>query len=186
MDYWVILYSLVCVLVGGGAVNFLYKRGQMIGAILALVLLILIFVFYGLRWFPDGNLNGSKRSDKPVAWPPIINVCPDFMVTWTDRTDNKVYCYDANNVYGLQRATGASPLVSNKTINSASGQSAYLIKDPSQATGATNVGTGAARWPLAAALSTNSNTVLTPAAALMRWEGIWNGGTLNTATIPLP
>lgn len=187
MDYWVILYSVICVLVGGGSVNFLYKRGQTMGAMILLVLLILIFIFYGQRWFPNGNLNGTRAAGEKVLWPPIVNMCPDFMVTWTDRTDgNKVYCYDANNVYGLQRASAATPLVSNKTINTASGQSAYLIKDPSQAASATDINTGAARWPLAAAFTNNSNSVLTPAAKLLRWEGVWNGGNIDATRIPLP
>jgi hypothetical protein len=50
MDFWVIFYSLICVVVGGGAVSFLYNRNQSIGAMIALVLLILIFILFGLRW----------------------------------------------------------------------------------------------------------------------------------------
>ena len=179
-----ILYSLVCIIVGGGFVSMLYNRGQQMGAMVLLVLLILVFLFYGLRWFPGGNLNGTK----PVAvvWPPIVNVCPDFMVSWTDKVTNKVYCYDAANIYGLQATTAAPPLQSGLTIGTASSQSAYLVKDPAQGSATSTLGAAPARWPLAAALSTNSSSVLTNAAKYLRWEGVWDGQNLTAAKAPLP
>ena len=184
MDFWVILYSLVCIIVGGGFVSMLYNRGQTMGAMVLLVLLILVFLFYGLRWFPNGNLNGTTPG--AVAWPPIVNMCPDFMVSWTNKSDNKVYCYDAANVYGLQTATAASPLSAGLTIGTASGQSAYLLKDPAIGTTTSTLANAPTRWPLVSALSTNSSTVLTSAAKNMRWEGVWDGQTLTAAKAPLP
>ena len=172
MDFWVILYSLVCVVVGAGTSSFLFKRGQSIAAMIALVLLILVFVFYGLRWFPGGNLNGSK----PAAgvWPPIVNMYPDFMASWVDPT-NKVYCYDAANTYGLKTST-ASGLISGLNINSVTGQSAYLLQNP---TGA-DVGT---KNPLQTTLTTNPTT-LTAGSPFVRWEGVWDGRSMNPKRIP--
>jgi hypothetical protein len=189
MDFWVILYSLVCVVIGGGAVNFLFKRGQTMGAIGVLVLLVAIFIFFGLRWFPGGSLNGSKP--KAQSWPPIVNMCPDFMVSWTDTTTRKVYCYDANNVYGLQTAASSPPMTSSLRIGTATGQSGYLIMDPLQnsAKRPTNLASDSATapyWPLAKMLSTTSSNVLTPIAKYMRWEGVWDGGILKADKIPLP
>jgi len=189
MDFWVILYSLVCVVVGGGAVNFLFKRGQTMGAIGVLVLLVLIFIFFGLRWFPGGNLNGSKP--KAQSWPPIVNMCPDFMVSWTNNADSKkVYCYDSNNVYGLQTAAVGPPLTTGLTIGTASGQSGYLIKNPIAAPKApANLAADSASvpyWPLAKMLSTTASNVLTPTAKYFRWEGVWDGGVLKADKIPLP
>lgn len=189
MDFWVILYALMCVLVGGGSVNFLFKRGQTMGAIGVLVLLVLIFIFFGLRWFPGGNLNGSKP--KAQAWPPIVNACPDFMVSWTDKSNSsKVYCYDANNVYGLKTAAEAPPMKSSLTIGTATGQSGYLIKDPVAATKApSSLSADSATspyWPLAKMLSTTASNVLTTTNKYMRWEGVWDGGVLKADNIPLP
>ena len=192
MDFWVILYSLVCVVVGGGAVNFLFKRGQTMGAIGVLVLLVLIFIFFGLRWFPDGNLNGSKPQAQ--AWPPIVNMCPDFMISWKDTSatgGNKLYCYDANNIYGLQTAPAAPPLVRPLTIGTATGQSAYLIKDPAANSGKAPANLAAdsgstAYWPLAKAMSTTASNVLTTTAKALRWEGVWDGVVLKANKIPLP
>ncbi len=188
MDFWVILYSLICIMIGGGGVTFLYKRGQTIAAMILLILLILIFIFYGLRWFPDGNLNGTKPPAK--AWPPIVNMCPDFMVSWKDLDTGKLYCYDANNVYGLQTALSSPPLAGNLIINRRVGQSAYLIKDPSQgakppATLAADIAT-APYFPLAKKLTDSSSDVLTTTAKYLRWEGVWDGHTLNSTRIPLP
>ena len=184
MDYWVILYSLICIVVGGGFVAMLYNRGQQIGSMALLVLLILVFLFYGLRWFPGGNLNGTMPGK--VTWPPIVNVCPDFMVSWTNKANGKVYCYDAANIYGLQAAAAAPPLQTGLTIGTASSQSAYLLKDPAQGSATSTLQAGSARWPLAAALSTNSSAVLTPTAKALRWEGVWDGQTLTAAKAPLP
>lgn len=193
MDFWVILYSLVCVVVGGGSVNFLFKRGQTMGAIGVLVLLVLIFIFFGLRWFPGGNLNGSKA--KAQAWPPIVNMCPDFMVSWKDTGasgNGKIYCYDANNVYGLKTAATALPMVGGSlTIGTATGQSGYLIKDPTRNGGKApdNLSADTATapyWPLAKSLSTTASNVLTTTARYMRWEGVWDGISLKAANIPLP
>jgi hypothetical protein len=162
----------------------LYNRGQQIGSMTLLVLLILVFLFYGLRWFPGGNLNGTKPG--AVAWPPIVNVCPDFMVSWTDKATNKVYCYDAANIYGLQTSTAAPPLQAGLRIGTASSQSAYLVKDPAQGAQTSTLAAAPARWPLASALSTNSGAVLTNAAKSLRWEGVWDGQTLTAAKAPLP
>ena len=183
---------MICVVVGGGSVNFLFKRGQTMGAIGVLVLLILIFIFFGLRWFPGGNLNGS--TNRPQSWPPIVNMCPDFMVSWKDTSatgNNKLYCYDSNNLYGLQTAATAPPIVGSLTIGAATGQSGYLIKDPTQngskaPTSLTTDSSTSPFWPLAKMLSTTASNVLTPAAKLMRWEGVWDGGVLKANKIPLP
>ena len=151
----------------------LYNRGQQMGAMALLVLLILVFLFYGLRWFPGGNLNGTKGAGA-VTWPPIVNMCPDFMVSWT-APDSKLYCYDAANIYGLQ-ASGP-PLMAGLTIDKASNQNAYLIKDPSDPNSTST---------LASKLTKASSEVLTNNAKYLRWEGVWDGQTLTAAKAPLP
>ena len=183
MDFWVILYSLVCVVVGGGFVSMLYNRGQTMGAMATLVLLLLVFIFFGLRWFPDGNLNGSKPGK--LAWPPIVNVCPDFMVSWT-APDKKVYCYDAANVYNLKTASAAPPLVSGLTIGTATNQSAYLVKDPTVGTTTSTLASAPTRWPLVNAMNKEANTVLTTAAKYLRWEGVWDGQNITATKASLP
>jgi hypothetical protein len=169
MDFWLIVYILICVVVGGYAVSTLYKRSQTIGAMISLVLLIAIFAFYGLRWFQGGNLKGTTKDGK-LPWPPIVNMCPDFMVTHKD-SSGKIYCYDAGNVYGLKSITDVTGLSSGLTINGISGQSAFLIKDPSSTSATT--------------LKSNMNTILTDSTAnKIRWEGVWDGQRTDTTRIP--
>ena len=177
MDFWVILYSLICVVVGAGSVSFLYKRDQSIAAMIALVLLILVFVFYGLRWFPGGNLNGTKPAGGP--WPPIVNMCPDFMASHVDSATNKVYCYDAANIYNMKTATAgtagtAGLAATSPTINGAT-QAAYLLQDPT----ATN------KNPLKTTLRNGASTLTQDSnGKYVRWEGVWDGRSVTTDRIP--
>jgi len=175
MDFWVILYSLICVVVGGGAVSFLYKRNQSIAAMITLVLLLLVFILYGLRWFPGGNLNGSQP--KAGSWPPIVNMCPDFMASWKDPMDSKVYCYDAANLYNL-KSTAVPTFTTTKKVNNVDGQSVILLQDPA--------GTApAAKNPLKDKLKTNpASMTATAATAAIRWEGVWDGRLVTADRIP--
>jgi hypothetical protein len=183
MDYWVILYTLICVVVGGSVVAFLYKRGQTMGSMVFLVLVLLVFIFFGLRWFPGGNLNGTKPQNVP--WPPIVNMCPDFTVTWTHPETKDIYCYDAANIYGLKTATGPAPVVaSNLTINGTSGQSGIKLKTGSNPQKFTKLSQDSAGtvWPILKSSNLNSMITSTPS---LRWEGVWDGRTLTPAAAPL-
>lgn len=177
MDFWVILYSLVCVAIGAGIASFLFKRGQSIASMIALVLLILVFVFYGLRWFPGGNLNGSKAAAQAAgSWPPIVNMCPDFMASWVDPVNKNVYCYDAAGIYS---STGGSALTgtnipSSLIVNGKAGVSGYLLQAPTATDAAT-------KNPLQTLFKTPSSVT---AGSLLRWEGIWDGRSANPTKIP--
>ena len=173
MDFWVILYSLICVVVGAGSVSFLYKRNQTIAAMIALVLLILVFVFYGLRWFPGGNLNGTKPAGGP--WPPIVNMCPDFMASFVD-SSNRVYCYDAANTYNMKTATaGSAGLAATSPMINGVSQAAYLLQNP----------TGADKNPLKTTLKNSATTITQDSnGKYVRWEGVWDGRSMTTDRIP--
>ena len=188
MDFWLIAYIVITIVIGSGLVAWLYKSGRNMGAILLLVLLILVFTFYGLRWFPDGNLNGSQPAAGGVAWPPIVNMCPDFMASWTDPVTKRVYCYDASNTYGLKTYAGAG-LTTGLTINNVPGQSAYLIKDPAQNTSAVTLRDDAngRRWPFLNLLLNNTTVLVSdPNGAKLRWEGVMNGTNIEVVKAPLP
>lgn len=184
MDFYFILYILVCILVGGGVVNFLYKSGQTTAALLSLGLLVLIYVFYYLRWFSGTN---SKGVDKPASWPPIVNMCPDFMTLY--KSGENVYCYDVNDTYLVKGYPGGSGFLSTgMTINSETGQSALLIKNNSANTGASSLqeDAGGARWPIFNLLK-NSSTSMTgdERGKFIRWEGVYDGRQINVNNAPL-
>ena len=77
MDYWFFLYIFIAVGICLGGVVFLIQSHRTLGGLLFLVGAILIFTFYGLRWFSGNVLRASKFDT--TSWPPVINLCPDFL-----------------------------------------------------------------------------------------------------------
>jgi hypothetical protein len=190
MDFSLIAYIVICVVVGGMFVSNLYKRMQSTAAMISLVFLILVFTFYGLRWFKDGSLKGST-ADPKAPWPPIVNMCPDFLVSWTDPNTKYIYCYDAANVYGLKTATDSTPFfVGQKlTINGVPGQSAFLIKNPNANKNATSLrmDPDGKRWPLLGAYSKDIRSITNMTnGQFIRWEGVWDGSSSTPDAAPLP
>lgn len=98
MDFFFILYVFICIVIGLGLFRFLTNSGRNWAAFLVLVLSILIFVFYGMRWF-EGTQSTFRYSG---PWPPSINMCPDYLVYFNN--DGKDTCVD---VLGVTR-TGST------------------------------------------------------------------------------
>jgi hypothetical protein len=174
MDYWFIAYIVICICLGGGAVSYMYNRDQTLGAMILLVLVIAIFAFFGLRWFKDGALKGSTASN--VQWPPIVNLCPDYMVavqgvaTSGTSTPVNTYCADPSGLYSALPDT-FYPLNSNAPSKG------IMIKDGMS--GATNP------FPKKAA-KTITEIVPGSGGPSVRWEGVYNGQTFSTALMPTP
>lgn len=169
MDYSLIAYILLSVVVGGYAVSTLYQRNQTIGAMISLVLLILIFIFFGLRWFQGGSLKGTKTDGK-TPWPPIVNACPDFMVSWKDSTGT--YCYDAGDLYSLKRApSGGSIAASLPITNQGNTESALRLTTTSTST------------PAPVTLKKDISDNVLRVSPTLRWEGVWDGQRLNSEKI---
>ena len=59
---------------------------------------ILIFTFYGLRWFSGNVLRASKFNS--TTWPPVINLCPDFLSLDPTKISGKnvMVCVDLSGV----------------------------------------------------------------------------------------
>lgn len=113
MNFNLILYIFLTIMIGIGGTTTLFQSGRVLAALLFLVGAILLFVFYGLRWF-----EGKKASGPEGQWPPIVNTCPDYLTHYkrtkaTGTTQNT--CIDtlgvARNAGALQRwpADGAAP-----------------------------------------------------------------------------
>jgi hypothetical protein len=192
MDFWLIAYIVVSIIIGTGASGFLYKRQQTVAAILTFILLLLIFIFYGLRWFSGGNLKGSQPGT--VAWPPIVNACPDFMISYK-ASDGKTYCYDVNNFYGLKVSTTSISNVSNTnlTYGALTGQNGYVILNPTATTtdlkGDKAATAGSRKWPLLTQFAVDPSSVVNADVnnRYMRWEGVWDGRNATPEKLqPLP
>lgn len=179
VNWYLVLYYIVCILIAANLAGWLYNRGQVIGAVLTIALLLLIFIFFGLRWFntsnqtttskcPDSDkkdiINGTSCDDKNT-FPPSVNLCPDFMVAYTE-PNGRVLCYDVNNTYDMKQATGGG-LLTGLTINGVGGQSAYT-----------------SGIDLANAINaTTSQLSSDPRAKYIKWEGVYDGNTVTTCRL---
>jgi hypothetical protein len=98
-SYSMIAYILLCIVIGLTTFTQLNKSGRTWTAILSLILFILIFVFYGLRWFDTSGPSAYKG-----VWPPLINMCPDYLVFF--RNGNRETCVD---MLGVSRTGALKP-----------------------------------------------------------------------------
>jgi hypothetical protein len=79
---------------------------------------ILVFVYYGLRWFSGVSLKATQVNYK--TWPPIVNMCPDFLTmhkrTIGGRTEN--VCVDLTGVSngGMQKLTDPNNVMNDNFV----------------------------------------------------------------------
>jgi len=71
VNWYMVAYILGSIIGLVYGTNYIYSTGQTRGVIFAIGALI-VLVYFGFRWF------GSKI-EKPKNWPPIINMCPDYL-----------------------------------------------------------------------------------------------------------
>ena len=92
MDFSFIAYIFVCIALGFGVFTQLSNSGRTWSGIIGLILFILIFVFYGIRWFRGT----SSVFNYSGSWPPIINMCPDYLVYFKNGAQDT--CVDLTGV----------------------------------------------------------------------------------------
>ena len=117
LNWNILLYLLVSILIVMNVVQFLISRGQTTAAGLSAVLILFVIYFYYVKFFtstipaPASSTSSASSTTCPGApapetcacegWPPIVNMCPDFMAAWKGG-DGETYCYDDKNTYGLR------------------------------------------------------------------------------------
>jgi hypothetical protein len=104
MNFAYIAYIFISIAIGLGGSMYLFRSERMIAAIIFLILSIFVFIFFGTRWFSSGNVIGTYTG----SWPPIINTCPDYLVSYNkpgvSATDPKIpACID---LIGISRTLG--------------------------------------------------------------------------------
>ena len=173
IHWYLLAYYVLGIMVIINVFNLLWDSGKRIAAAISAALLIMVFIFYSYRWFPSSVTSSStcSGSGTPSAapscgpWPPIVNMCPDYMVLWKDSAGTN-YCYDVNDTYSMKTYSGAG-LTTGLTINGAPGQSAYKHSD------------------LKTNLTSSSSTIRADVkGAYLRWEGVLDGLTVNTGKFP--
>ncbi len=169
MNLYMILYIFLTIAIGLGVSNYLYTSGRFLTTLLFFVGAILIFVFYGMRWF-----EGASALQKTVAWPPVVNQCPDYLTYYTriraDGTRQKT-CIDTLGV--SKKSDVLQPWGNNTMGPSNPANDAFYFNLDVKAAG-----------------DTERKTALCQAAiqAGVTWEGITDGevctfpGAMGTAT----
>ena len=109
MEYSFIAYIFLCIVIGLGIFSMLTNSGRAWSAVSFLVLSILIFVFYGLRWFG----NTDSKTNYGGSWPPIINMCPDYLVYYK-RSGTSDSCVD---LIGVSRGSSLVPWTADDIKN---------------------------------------------------------------------
>jgi hypothetical protein len=154
LSFAFIIYILVSVTSIMYLVKYMYTQNKPISAMIVLILLILVFIFFGRRWFQYGQLKGSTAwaqanaaqsgqtttlasgqcsdgsaatSTNPSMWPPVVNKCPDFMILNASGA-----CVDTNRLYGSTSigqttiANGASKDATCTAVTSDETKNKYL------------------------------------------------------------
>lgn len=87
----------------------LFRMDRALAASVFLVLSILIFVFFGLRWFTYAVGSTTK-------WPPVVNTCPDYLTSYQRSIGGKqvTACVDLigvskNAALAVFPSTGGAP-----------------------------------------------------------------------------
>ena len=86
MNFYMVTFIIVAILIGIIGTMKIFQGGRAISAVLFFIGAILIFIFYGLRWFSS---EGTAFNPAPAQWPPYINTCPDYL-TYYKRTKNGI------------------------------------------------------------------------------------------------
>ena len=84
INYKLVAYVLFASVMIISMLNLLYRSERVIAAVAILILFILVFTFFGLRWFKYGVSMNSMNAGE--TYPPVINTCPDYM-TLTKKSD---------------------------------------------------------------------------------------------------
>ena len=173
INWYLLTYYILGITIIINIFNYLSDSGRNIAAAITTALLIMVLIFYSYRWFPTSITPPTicSKSGTPSAapscepWPPIVNMCPDYMVLWKDDSGTN-YCYDVNDTYSMKTYSGAG-LTTNIRINGAPGQSAYKHSD------------------LKKLLTTTASIITSDQKGkYLRWEGVWDGLTVNANNFP--
>jgi len=111
LSFYLYLFLVIASVLGG--TYYFFKNNKSTTGSIYLVGSVVISAFFGSRWF----LPSGTETSRGGTWPPLINVCPDFMslVTITPtpagtaRAVPETVCVDTAGIYsGIARWTPGS------------------------------------------------------------------------------
>jgi hypothetical protein len=161
MNLTLYLYVFAAAIMVISGTVFFFKSGNSISGGIYGIGTLALSIFFGTRWFLPSGVDASAGSQ----WPPVINVCPDFLSLYTlipsGATAPKVVCIDTIGV----SKNGNLKVWSDPTQTDAS---YYFDPTPTPPAGKT----------LVATLCDNSS------AMGLTWEGIYDGTSCTTKNVP--
>jgi hypothetical protein len=104
INWYLVLYVVSSVVFLVYGTNAVYPTGQIRAVIFAIGSALVLF-YFGLRWF-------ATPKTAMTQWPPVINMCPDYLTYIRRLSDNKPGCVDMLGISknGQLRQTLASDL----------------------------------------------------------------------------
>lgn len=109
MDYYLIAYIFLVLIVMFQAASSMFGSGRTWAGIIVFATFILIFSFYGMRWFRGDKFAGAYSG----SWPPVINTCPDYLTYFKKPTGVSGKFEDTCiDLIGIQRSGASSTLTS--------------------------------------------------------------------------
>ena len=160
MNFYFIVYVLVSIMCITGAFYINFSSGRQTQAAFLSIGFLAISVFFGLRWFKNGNIIPSEYAH---AYPPIVNTCPDYMSLI--KVNDVYVCVDPvgvsqhNGTNGVDKWTSPDQIDAKYTfdlkLSLTGGDRLTALCDECKAKGVT-------------------------------WEGVWNGSVCMTNEPPKP
>jgi hypothetical protein len=119
MDFTFILYILLSIVIGIYGTLRVFQSERTLSAFLYLVGIILILVYFGIRWFQGSTF--ALGDNTPKQWPPVINSCPDFLTRFDvpGSTPRRTVCVDLIGVAGaggIQKLTEPSQVFNENFV----------------------------------------------------------------------
>ena len=168
MNWYLILYIFLAIVIGTYPTMVLYQSGRGIAAIVYIVSVLLVLTFYGLRWIRYGPKNGGKGG----AWPPVINTCPDYLTFFNRPSDSgpngvTPTCID---FLGVSRNSGLSKWLPDRPLDNPFDDNKYYFDLKTTATD----------------LTLRNQELCARAVQMgLSWEGITNGESCYIPSLPV-
>ena len=126
--FWYVVFAITFLVVG---FQNLYSTGMTAATTVFTIGSVLVFVYFGLRWY------GKGEDSMPSVWPPVINMCPDYLTYMP----NLPGCID---MLGVTRTSGGLTRTLPSEVNNLQRGNAnkvfeYTSEDVRKATSASDI-----------------------------------------------
>jgi hypothetical protein len=103
LNYNLIAYVFSVCVIMFYMIRYLQASGRGLALAVTSILFLLIFIFFGIRWFKYGVQGDPTPKSGP--WPPVINVCPDYFTLVNGQCADLVGVLLTGNAQGLKTWT---------------------------------------------------------------------------------